>query len=193
MKEKWRKSLCAACLFSLFLLEAVFLKRFGAPPQPVWELSFAFLLLCHSERYEESVERKRVYPDSSQCPEWQTDRANGVLGRLPRVASFPPFFPLSTSRFPLSAFRFRAFPSFLLNLPHLPTRAHEYYKVCPFAPFPLSVEKYVLQHNCKSVYYKQSRKKFTKKMIICLALKLKAATFASAIERDAVLTQNDLL
>lgn len=102
------------------------------------------------------------------------------LSFFPRAVlpSFPPVaFPVSV-RFP---------PSFWIFRPFL--RAHEYYKVCPFAPFPSPVEKYVLQHNCKSVYYKQVSKKFTKKMMICLAFKLKAATFASAIERDAVPTQ----
>ena len=92
----------------------------------------------------------------------------------------PPFFlsPCSAS-FP---------PSFQIFRACLRVRAN-IIRYEPFRPFPSFVEKRVVQHTCKSVYYKQVVKKFNKKSMICLAFKLKAATFASAIERDAVLMQ----
>ena len=65
----------------------------------------------------------------------------------------------------------------------------QYNYVCSISFLCCCFQKVLVMSCCKSACYKQISKKCKKNQMICLAVRLKPPTFASAIERDAALKQ----
>ena len=63
----------------------------------------------------------------------------------------------------------------------------QYNYVCSIFFLFCCFQKVLVMSCCKSACYKQVSKKCKKNQMICLAVRLKPPTFASAIERDAAL------